>query len=388
MQRLEHATYQQIVTALAVSGQPAHEADGAWRHVPGEPDAMKQTTARSQEEPTSGGSTAPAGSGPDSTASGAVDAMFPALQASADPAAPLLPSTPVTPAASGGIEHDGTDSNEELPTAAATPETTAPAKNVSKGRLSQDEAGPEIRVLGPVEADGVGSNGHGPRTAQLAALLYFRPGRAADALCTDMDPARPWSTATLNARLQGLRRALGNDAEGDPYVPRRRNGDSPYQLADTVRCDWTRFVQLVEHALPQGPAALSGLEKALSLVRGRPFGPQPPAWAAPYRQEMISRIVDVAHTVATHRTRQGPHRDLGAARKVIALGLDVDETAELLHRDLMMVEQAAGSRAGLHAAITRAQQTAQALDCDLELETTQLISELLSGPGSRERRAR
>ncbi|WP_432190014.1 LysM peptidoglycan-binding domain-containing protein [Streptomyces sp. Tue6028] len=388
VQHLEHHAYQQIITALAVSGQPAHEAQGAWRHVPGEPNANKQTAARAQGP--SGGSTAPAESSPDSSGSGAVDAVFPALlQASTDPAVPLLPPTPVTPAAAPrGIEHDGRGSNEAIATAAAASETMASAKNAGKGTLSQDEAEPEIRVLGPVEVDGVGSNGHGPRTAQLAALLYFRPGRTADTLCTDMDPARPWSTATLNARLQGLRRALGNDPEGDPYVPRRHNGDSPYQLADTVRCDWTRFVQLTEHALPQGPTALPELEEALSLVRGRPFGPQPPAWADPFRQEMITRIVDIAHTVATYRTRKGPHHDLGAARRVIALGLDVDETAELLFRDLLMVEQAAGNRAGLHAAITRAQQTAQALDCDLELETTQLIGELLNGPGSRERKAR
>ncbi|MHB9848996.1 LysM peptidoglycan-binding domain-containing protein [Streptomyces krungchingensis] len=387
VQRLEHHAYQQIITALAVSGQPAHAAEGAWRNVPGEPLAMKQTAARAQEEPTSGGSTAPAPalSGPDSTGSGAVDAVFPALlQASADPAASLLPPTPVIPAAGpGSIEYDGTNSNEATATAAAVLETTAPAKNVGTGRLRQDKGGPEIRVLGPVEVDGVGSNGHGPRTAQLASLLYFRPGRTADALCTDMDPVRPWSTATLNARLQGLRRALGNDPEGDPYVPRRRHGDDPYRLADTVRCDWTRFVQLAEHALPQGPSALPELEEALSLVRGRPFGPQPPAWAEPFRQEMVTRIVDVAHTVASHRTRQGPHRDLSAARQVIALGLDVDETAELLYRDLMMVEQAAGNRPGLHAVIARTQQIAQALDFDLELETTQLIGDLLNGAGSK-----
>ncbi|MFI1169849.1 hypothetical protein ACH4UM_41525 [Streptomyces sp. NPDC020801] len=94
------------------------------------------------------------------------------------------------------------------------------------------------------------STGHGPRMAQLAALLYFRPGRSADVLCADMDPVSPWSTSTLNARMQGLRSSLGSDSSGNLYVPRRKAGEDPYRLAAGVRCDWSRFLQLVERALP------------------------------------------------------------------------------------------------------------------------------------------
>ncbi|WP_308429432.1 hypothetical protein [Streptomyces albiflavescens] len=36
---------------------------------------------------------------------------------------------------------------------------------------AHDLHAPEIRVLGPVEVTGVSSTGHGPRSAQLAALL-------------------------------------------------------------------------------------------------------------------------------------------------------------------------------------------------------------------------
>jgi hypothetical protein len=96
---------------------------------------------------------------------------------------------------------------------------------------------PEIRVLGPVEVTGVDSTGHGPRMAQLAALL-LRPGRSADVLCSDMDPVNPWSASTLNARVGGLRRCLGSDTNGNPYVPRRSSGEDPYRLSPDVRCDW------------------------------------------------------------------------------------------------------------------------------------------------------
>ncbi|MFF0142594.1 hypothetical protein ACFYRN_39955 [Streptomyces sp. NPDC005227] len=376
VQRLEHAAYQQIISALAVSAQPAHEAEGAWQHVPGEPNATAQEAASPQEETPRGDSTAPARPlvNSDAAGTGTADGVFPALlQASAGPGAVPLVPTPVTPSVLASAETTNEDTRADRlgSVAAAVPQTPHHPSETNS------VASPEIRVLGPVEVDGVSNNGHGPRTAQLAALLYFRPGRTADTLCADMDPLSPWSAATLNARMQGLRRALGVDADGDPYVPRRRTGSSPYRLANSVRCDWTRFVALAECALPQGLAGLPELEEALSLVRGRPFGTRAPAWAAPHQQEMITRIIDVAHTVATLRTHEGPHLDLDGARSAIRTGLDVDETAELLYRDWLIVENRAGNRAALHTTITRIQQVAQALDCDIEWETQQLIEELL-----------
>lgn len=231
------------------------------------------------------------------------------------------------------------------------------------------------------------STGHGPRMAQLAALLYFRPGRNADVLCADMDPINPWSTSTLNARMQGLRSSLGSDSTGNVYVPRRKTGEDPYRLTAAVRCDWTHFLQLVERALPQGPSGLTDLEQALTLVRGRPFGGKALPWAEPYQQEMVTRIIDVAHTVATYRTPAGPHHDLSAARQAIATGLEVDDSAELLYRDWIRLEAARGNRTGLHTAITRIQHVNAALDCSLETETTQLINKLLNTPDTTVRNA-
>lgn len=193
-----------------------------------------------------------------------------------------------------------------------------------EGGEAQDLHAPEIRVLGPVEVTGVDSTGHGPRMAQLAAPLLFRPGRSADVLCADMDPVSPWSTSTLNARMQGLRSCLGSDSSGNLYVPRRKTGEDPYRLAPSVRCDWARFLRLVERALPLGPAGLGNLERALGLVRGKPFGGKPLPWAEPLQQEMTTRIIDVARTAATHRTPTGPHDDLAAARQAVAAGIQPD----------------------------------------------------------------
>ncbi|MFC8094620.1 hypothetical protein [Streptomyces sp. NPDC057301] len=384
VQRLEHAAYLQITTALKVSGQPARPAEGPWQDVPDEPDRTARPQPAVSEDftaPTSSSSAA----APDVSSE-----AFPALvAATTDPSGLRLLPTAIVP--TQGHDELGADTEAAV---AAAPQPTVAAE-VAQADATEDlvedhevpqvekpEAhalhAPEIRVLGPVEVTGVDSTGHGPRIAQLAALLLFRPGRSAEVLCSDMDPVNPWSVSTLNARVGGLRRCLGSDPTGDPYLPRRSSGEDPYRLSPSVRCDWTRFLQLVEHALPLGPSGLPDLEKALGLVRGRPFGGKPLPWAEPHQQEMITRIIDVAHSVAAYRTPTGPHHDLNAARQAAATGLDVDNSAELLYRDWLRIEHAAGNRQGLHTAITRVQQVNRSLDCSLETETEALIHELLN----------
>ncbi|MFJ4649272.1 hypothetical protein ACIP6Q_38025 [Streptomyces bobili] len=397
VQRLEHTAYQQITTALKVSGQPSHPADGPWQNVPDELDSTQHPEHTSQEE--SAQATTAASLPSPAAATKVSSEVFPALlAATTDPSALRLPS-PAAP--SSGLSDDaGPDTGPATPSVPASPSTAdttdaaetadadgpaAAAEEPAAAEAKECEAHdlpPEIRVLGPVEVTGVNSTGHGPRMAQLAALLYFRPGRSADVLCSDMDPVSPWTVSTLNARMQGLRSSLGSDPSGNVYVPRRKSGEDPYRLAAGVRCDWTRFLQLVERALPLGPSGLPDLEKALTLVRGKPFGGRPLPWAEPHQQEMITRIIDVAHTVATHRTPTGPHHDLDAARRAVTTGLDVDDTAELLYRDWMRLEAARGNRPGLHTAVTRVQQVNRALDCSLETETEHLINELLNQPGT------
>ncbi|MGW6216464.1 LysM peptidoglycan-binding domain-containing protein [Streptomyces sp. NPDC055109] len=379
VQRLDHASYLQVTTALKVSAQPAHPAEGAWRDVSAEPDHIQQP--EDDVEATHDPAVVAA---PPSAEEHAHEDAFPALlaattrpsasplqtrQARASADADRPPSVTAPAEDSDGQARHGSTGRDE-----GTDSDPSP-------RDAQISQPPEIRVLGPVTVTGVDSNGHGPRIAQLATLLYFRPGRSAHIVCSDMDPISPWTLSTLHARLGGLRRALGNNADGIPYVPRRKATDAPYHLSPGVRCDWTRFEDLAERALPRGQAGLHDLEEALALVQGPPFAGKPLPWAEPYQQEMITRIIDVAHTVATYRTATGPHQDLTAARRAVACGLDVDQTAELLYRDWLRIEHAAGNRQGLHTAITRVQQVNRALDFSLELETEQLINELLDRAG-------
>ncbi|WP_438296269.1 LysM peptidoglycan-binding domain-containing protein [Streptomyces sp. HUAS TT7] len=389
LQRLDDAAFQQIAAELRISGQPSIPAEGAWQNVPAEPETPPATTPTTptpaEPEPASAAPKAQAApQAPALTSLGA----FPALvTASTDPAAlhlvpaglpassPQPADTPATP---------GTEAEASDPAPSTVSATPATKDEGGKGDTAEthDLHAPEISVLGPVHAPGLSSSGHGPRAAQLAALLFFKPGRRADTLCVDMDPLTPWSKKTLDSRLGDLRRGFGDDPHGNPYVPRRTARDDTYNLSPQVRCDWTKFEQLAEWALAGGPACVGDLERALGLVRGKPFGANALPWALPHQQEMITRIVDVAHTVATWRMAPGPHHDLAAARQAVATGLEVDETAEIIYRDWLRIEHAAGSRPGLFTASTRVQQISRDNRCPLDPETEHLIDSLL-GAGQR-----
>ncbi|MGX1542578.1 bacterial transcriptional activator domain-containing protein [Streptomyces adustus] len=413
LQRLSQAAYHRITTALTTDSQPHKQPDSPATQPqhehqdqprtapppgPPAPQPSRHPAQHTHPSPDSTDSTARGEASRSGGSGNRGDShVFPALLAATTHPATPRPAGPIDPAGprpASRAQAPGTPPAQKTPATAApdaeaTPVSTAPsrptrpqhAKDAGTGRAAPDPHAPEIKVLGPIEVSGVPSTGHGPRTAQLAALLYFRPDRNANTLCTAMDPANPWSPATLNARIHGLRRALGNDPTGQPYLPRRTSGNAPYRLAAAVRCDWIRFLHLTEHALPLGPAGLTDLEAALALVRGRPFGTQPPPWAEPHQQEMITRIIDTAHTIATHRTPPGPHHNLTLARHAITVGLDIDEHAELLYRDWIRIEDAAGNRPGLHTAITRVQHLTHTLDAPLQPETQQLIQQLLHATG-------
>ncbi|MGW2866444.1 LysM peptidoglycan-binding domain-containing protein [Streptomyces sp. NPDC001205] len=383
LQRLAESAFQQIAAELRTSGQPPHPAQGPWQNTPSEPQHGDHSTepspatdhdAKAEDEPDNDPNTKAKleGQGHGMNAAGACSGLgaFPALiTATTSPSAIPLTPTPSPQTRAVGIP----------PKTSTTPAPSS-AKNVQAGKDPRDAGDPDvpqIRVLGPVQVPGVAGSGHGPRIAQLAALLYFKPGRSADTLCADMDPLNPWSKKTLDSRLGDLRRCLGDDPHGNPYVPRRTTRDDPYHLSPHISCDWTTFHHLAEHALPHGPTAVTDLERALALVRGTPFGTNPPPWALPHQQEMITKIIDVAHTIITWRTAPGPLHDLTAARQAVATALDVDPTAEIIYRAWLRVEEAAGNRPGLFTAATRIQQASRENHCPLDPETEHLINNLL-----------
>ncbi|MFF0205833.1 hypothetical protein [Streptomyces sp. NPDC005017] len=360
LQRLDDATYQQLLPSLQ-----AHASADADLSEPTPDQAhLSDVTPASPGAESRGSSGGPAGSSatdpsqhPDGegTDGGRADGVFPALAAAAARTSRLRPRR--SPAAAPGFDGG-----------------VAAAASGGTG----DPDAPEIRVLGLLEVDRVPDTGHGPRAAQLAALLYFHPHHSAEALCAAMDPHQSWGVSTLNARLNGLRRFLGDAPDGTPYVPRRRHGDDPYQISPRIRCDWSVFRRLTHDAHSRGPDALPDLERALALVRGRPFGDRPPAWAEPLQQQMTTAIADTAYLIATHRSSPGPRQDLTAARHAVTTALDTGHHSERLYRAWMTTEHLDRNHTGLRAVIDRLQAHSHQLGTALEPETEQLIRQLLA----------
>ncbi|MEV6332857.1 hypothetical protein [Streptomyces sp. NPDC051909] len=133
--------------------------------------------------------------------------------------------------------------NPTGPVAVPAPAAEEPAELV-------DLHAPEVQVLGPVAVTGISASGHGPKLAQLAAYLYFKPS-SPDTVAEAMDPRRPWSKPTLQTRISELRNRLGADQDGNLYLPRDRTGI--YKLSPKVRSDWDRFTKLAERGLTKGP---------------------------------------------------------------------------------------------------------------------------------------
>ncbi|MFH9698585.1 LysM peptidoglycan-binding domain-containing protein [Streptomyces globisporus] len=366
LQRLTDEQYRQYLHALQVAEEPAEPATGTWQLA----EAHEQTAAAPRPEPDPLLRIRTSGS-----------------EADSDPGAPF-------PALLASVGAAGTMSKEDAPAAEDAPEGEAVPGGASTGAAARSgdggsatesdepsvEAGdeqpsaPVISVLGPLTVSGITHSGHGPKVAALAALIHLRPGRSAEFLCSAMDPVNPWSTRTLQTRLSEIRSRLGAAPDGQPYLPRPKHG---YSFHADVTSDWRRFQDLATQGLADPQGGTEDLEDALALLRGKPFEGRDFSWADAVQQEMISRIVDTAHTLAVRHT-EGDHPDLDAARRAALRGLEIDETAEVLYRDWMNIEWGAGNTAGIRKAIARLQQVARTYDISLEPVTEQLIDLVLA----------
>ncbi|MFD9469308.1 LysM peptidoglycan-binding domain-containing protein [Streptomyces goshikiensis] len=374
LQRITDEQYRQYVHALQVSTREPQAAAGPW------------AKAEDHGQAAAGGAPLKVHAvGDESLDPGN---PFPALLAGS---ARHIPA-PMEPAetndtAEAGTTNDSATEPEGAPgtgqAASSTPAVVAPdpapvSAQLSRQATAGEGTGVRIEVLGPLRITGSDSPAHSPRTTAIAALIHLRPGRSADALCQAMDPVNPWSTRTLHSRLSELRGAIGLHTDGQPLLPRPKTG-AGYTFHPAVTSDWTQFQTLASRGLAAGPrAGIEDLEAAMALVRGKPFDGRTLPWADPVIQDMLSRITDTAHTLARWQT-DGTRPDLDAARRTVHKGLEVEETSEVLYRDLLSIEWAAGNDAAIRRTLARIQQMARTYDITLEDATEDTIALVLSG---------
>ncbi|WP_030301785.1 LysM peptidoglycan-binding domain-containing protein [Streptomyces katrae] len=363
LQRITDEQYLQYIHALQVSVQEPATATGAWEFAE-DHDQPAATSAPLTVRVTSEGAHDPGN-------------PFPALLAATAPSGPAAAETEAAHAAEAadtkGQPSAGTPGEHARP---GQPSKLIPAARTTAERGDEDTV-VCIEMLGPLRITGGLGSAHSPRTNAIAALIHLRPGRSAEYLCQAMDPLHPWSTRTLHSRLSELRNQIGLADDGYPLLPRPKSG-SGYVFHPAVTSDWDRFQQLASRGLAAGPeGGIADLETAMGLVRGKPFDGRTLPWADPVIQDMLSRITDTAHTLARWHT-DGTAPDLDAARRTVQQGLDIEETSEVLYRDLLHIEWAADNQASIRRTIARVQQMARTYDITLDTLTEDTINLVLS----------
>lgn len=413
LHRLTDTRYRSLIAVLTAANDTSSIPAEDWSTVPPEPEILPDPDPDDSTEARSGSmfatdrhtTTQPVGVVDSDNAS-------PFTSAAADIALISLPALSVAPAHPQPTataqrpdwphEHaDDLPSDSPfagpIPTSTTTEGATAGPDDAAADNLDRDEnnrsaavstldpAAPEIQLLGPVRIagahDGRVDSNKRARLLELAVYMLLRPGRDHAEISRAMGtPGKPWTPSTRQSYTSRLRAWLGEDTNGETYVPLIVAGQG-YRLAEAVRCDWTRFQALAQRGLRKGsPAGAEDLEHALGLVRGAPFGDaghRRYGWAEPYRQEMISRIVDIAHTLGLWRLQQHQPE---AARRALAIGLDVEPTSELLYRGLLRAEYQAGNRVGIIAAADRLAELNDRLEVDMEDETAELLRQLKTAP--------
>lgn len=360
LQRVTDEQYREYVHALEVSTEEPAPATGPWEFsedhgsaaATGKPLTVRVTSAEAAQDPGN---------------------PFPALLAGAATSMSVDPALPHTADTSRGK-----DDQEDTEGSAGAP-PTLPQPAGPRAEQADQAGGVRIEMLGPLRiTGGTGATGaHTLRTTAVAALIHLRPGRTTEYLCRAMDPVNPWSTRTLHSRLSELRNEIGLADDETPLLPRPKNGTG-YVFHPAVTSDWQQFQELAAAGLAGGTAqGIADLESAMALVRGRPFDGRTLPWADPVIQEMLSRITDTAHTLARwHTDRDTP--DLDAARRTVLHALDIEETSEVLYRDLLHIEWAAGNPAAVRRTVARLQQMARTYDITLDSLTEDTINLVLS----------
>ena len=254
---------------------------------------------------------------------------------------------------------------------ARTPDTDQP----EAGEVRPALPAPYIGVLGPVtveHARGTCEKSRRARLSEYAAYLALFPGATASAIDDAIWPDRKVedNENTRHTTTSKLRGWFSEADDGRPYLPTHPGAGFAFRPA--VRTDWDDWRAL----LPDGPlqASTENLERALTLVRGRPFQGvhrSRYAWAEPLRQQMIDQIVDAAHELARRRAHDGDWR---AAEAAVLVGLTIDPALERLWRVRILAAHATSPTTTGSEAIERMLTITNDLGGDLEPETEALLS--------------
>ncbi len=240
---------------------------------------------------------------------------------------------------------------------------------------------PTLKLLGPILLEG--TQGPSPQRAERACMeccgwLLEHPGSTATAMAQGMVVAE----GTRRSNMSRLRRWLGHDADGHPYLPEAYSGR--IWLDVSVTSDWQRLCLLIKEGVEATDT--NSLIQALQLVRGAPLadaGPGQWHWAEELRIDMVSVIRDVG-VVATQRCLD--KNDIDRARWTASRALVAAPEDELLLCARALTEHAAGNRMEVERLVSWITRNSRNLGVDLLPQTVTILQRVI-GTDSRAWRA-
>ncbi len=202
----------------------------------------------------------------------------------------------------------------------------------------------EVAVLGPVVVRGAAEPFRRSAARELVVYLAFHRGGIRHAEWSlAIWPERPVSLSTAHSTSCDARRALGQDAEGCPHLPRGVD----LRLGDSVTTDVERFAALATADDPHE------LLRAMRLVRG-------PLFAGLHRTDWA--VFDGTHSdiealvVRTALRGADAFVQLGCgdeAEWMVRQALHLSPYDERLYRALLVATAAQDNRVRLHAAMAQ-----------------------------------
>lgn len=177
------------------------------------------------------------------------------------------------------------------------------------------------------------------RYAAVAAFLHLHPGVETEDYHAAFWPGEHHSSTKADTRRNQLtgkvRQWLGLTKDHEPYFPRAVS--RRYSLSELINSDWALFQVLTDGDLAVRPT--SHLLAAFSLVRGVPLAGSSAhyPWAENDREEMRTRIIDVAYELLDRARVAQDHRlilQIARAARMIDSTQDAFWMAEI-HEEIL-----------------------------------------------------
>lgn len=296
-------------------------------------------------------------------------------EAAAPPAAPETVAEPT--AAQTAYEQAPSDSATATALLERTtdPIVDAPAEATSEPASAEEllnTGHPVVRIMTPNVAL-LNANGQKPShwstCLRIAVFVALHPQGSRPQLVERVWAGEQVSAkGTVNPRLSQLRAWIGDNPDTQERYMAKLHID------EAVTTDWQIFNDIVGPDVTR--AATNDLERALTLIDGRPFEGEDPklyGFADHVAQDMTSAVVDAAYEVARRRFMESRWRSV---EHYAALAVMFEPGLEYLWRLWIHSAHAAKDPAGVAEAISRMNARIVDLGDDLEDETIELIEAL------------